>query len=179
MTKFIVIGGALSVIIMVGCSADSEGGSFVDSGDLDISSNIKEVGISTSNDANTGSDDSGTRCERGTYLDRENDRCTSLTGCSAIALTAPDRGCVFYVDTIGRSTTAECETNADCLDSPYGPNCILRVCHEQEPCSAEGECDEALVCINGAICMPPRSACTTDDDCMPPGQCLTFEGLCG
>ena len=131
--------------------------------------------------ADVGVDESDeSRCERGTWYDAELGLCNVLLGCNWFALVRDEHGCVFFPDTIGRLTQAECASDDDCTNSVHGPYCVTRVCHEYPPCTDDEDCAEGLVCINYAICMPPRSSCSDDDDCPEPAICLTdFDGMCG
>ena len=167
-------------IALSACSGGSE--VQLDAGQPDLSPDVGFDGgtIDANNNDTTMEPDSSSesRCARGTYYDAELDICNGLAGCSAFTLVRDDLGCVFFPDTLGYLTTAECETNEDCADSEYGPNCILRVCHENPPCETDEDCTDGLVCLKWAICLPPRSTCESDDDCQHPGVCRS-DGLCG
>lgn len=115
-------------------------------------------------------------CPRGEHL--EDGVCVSAAGCSQLQLTRDDLGCLYYPDTTGRFTTAECEVDADCAGSPYGENCILRVCQTAERCAEDNDCADGEECVGQAACIPERSACESDDDCLDPGFCLPGEGIC-
>lgn len=121
--------------------------------------------------------DSGAQCERGQYWDGE--KCSTLVGCSGIALIHDEHGCLFLPGTQGRLTAAECEMDLDCEESPYGPNCILRVCHESAPCDVDEDCEEGLACVNQATCIPPGEECMNHGDCEPYATCIASLGVCG
>lgn len=166
--------------ILVSCSNAPRAGRDVSSGDVGVPNPDVRVVEESPSDVFVNDDtapvDLGTRCERGTYWDGE--KCSVLVGCSGIALVRDEHGCVFFPGTMGRLTTAECEADEDCVNSPYGPNCILRVCHETPPCQTNEDCDDGNECVQQATCMPPPGACEDHDDCPDPAFCHHIEGMC-
>lgn len=158
-----------------------------DAGRGDSSTQPKDGGLALDTESNVGEeagssdarDDNSCPCPRGWYCDRTSNTCTSVAGCYKGILQREDLGCLFLPGTVGRVTTAECETDLDCVDSEYGATCILRVCHDLRSCEDGEECPEGFECRNFAACMLPREPCESDEDCPPSTVCFVVDKLCG
>jgi hypothetical protein len=99
-------------------------------------------------------------CPRGTSCGGPEIGCYATTGCGPIWDPSPedDYGCLFDHDmdpsrTAGIFTAKECDTDAECADSPYGPFCVERVCHADGPCETNDDCDPGYVCVLSVICV--------------------------
>ena len=170
-----------SVVLFFGCGLSNPVAThdtgYVDLGfsDADLTDVANDIDPGTADSSRTV--DFGRKCERGTIPTRDGEDCFEQIGCARFSLLNPDHGCLLLPDTQGRFTEKECESDADCEDSPYGPYCFLRVCHSSPPCDDDSDCEAPEECYDRETCLPPSSECTTDEDCLAPGHC-GFNHLC-
>lgn len=86
--------------------------------------------------------------------------CNEITGCGLVwgDQVPSDQGCLFdheYDPFIyaGLSSAAECGSDEECSDSPWGPYCIRRVCHDNPPCEVDEDCQDGYLCFHKTICV--------------------------
>lgn len=93
-------------------------------------------------------------CKRGLAC-ADDFKCSSTVGCRDNGDPLPGyekAGCLFVSPVTETYSAPECETNADCANSQYGDNCIVKVCHSQQPCTMDSDCPDGQTCYHQLIC---------------------------
>lgn len=93
-------------------------------------------------------------CRRGFFCSGSS--CSAMTGCAVFGVPRryeDETGCLL-VPGGGLVTAAECETDEDCENVPYGFHCAKRVCHSEPPCEDDEDCErEDRECYSSSICV--------------------------